>query len=72
PALQAPEPVSAARTDLQGEVRIGVFRDAAFQFYYPENLEALRRQGAGLVEISPLRGGALPDVHALYIGGGFP
>ncbi len=72
PALQAPEPVSAARTDLQGEVRIGVFRDAAFQFYYPENLAALRRQGAGLVEISPLRGGALPDVHALYIGGGFP
>ena len=52
--------------------RIGVFRDAAFQFYYPENLEALTREGAALVEISPLRDAALPDVDGLYIGGGFP
>ncbi|MEJ2679867.1 MAG: hypothetical protein P8174_12485 [Gemmatimonadota bacterium] len=49
-----------------------MFRDAAFQFYYPENLEALVRAGARLVEISPLRDAALPDVDALYIGGGFP
>lgn len=53
-------------------VRIGVFRDAAFQFYYPENLEALSRGGASLVEISPLVDAQLADVHALYIGGGFP
>jgi len=53
-------------------VRVGVFRDAAFQFYYPENLEALAREGASLIEISPLRDAALPDVDALYIGGGFP
>ena len=52
--------------------RIGVFRDAAFQFYYPENLEALVREGATLVEISPFRDAAVPDVDALYIGGGFP
>lgn len=52
--------------------RIGVFRDAAFQFYYPENLEALARQGARLIEISPIRDAALPEVDALYIGGGFP
>jgi len=52
--------------------RIGIFRDAAFQFYYPENLEALVREGAKLVEISPLREAELPDVDALYIGGGFP
>jgi cobyrinic acid a,c-diamide synthase len=52
--------------------RIGVFRDAAFQFYYPENLEALAREGARLIEISPLRDAALPEVDALYIGGGFP
>jgi cobyrinic acid a,c-diamide synthase len=52
--------------------RIGVFRDAAFQFYYPENLEALVREGASLIEISPLREAGLPDVDALYIGGGFP
>ncbi len=62
-------PESAARP---GAVRIGVFRDAAFQFYYPENLEALMQEGATLVEISPLRDVELPDVDALYIGGGFP
>jgi cobyrinic acid a,c-diamide synthase len=55
-----------------GEVRIGVFRDAAFQFYYPENLEALAREGARLVEISPLADRGLPEVDALYMGGGFP
>ena len=52
--------------------RIGIFRDAAFQFYYPENIEALVREGARVVEFSPLRGGQLPEVDALYIGGGFP
>lgn len=53
-------------------IRIGIFRDAAFQFYYPENLEALLREGAQLTEISPLHDRELPPVDALYIGGGFP
>jgi cobyrinic acid a,c-diamide synthase len=52
--------------------RIGVFRDSAFTFYYPENLEALERCGARIVEISGLRDKELPHVDALYIGGGFP
>ncbi len=51
---------------------VGVFRDSAFQFYYPENLAALAEQGAKVVEISPLRDDTLPDVDLLYIGGGFP
>ncbi len=53
-------------------VVIGVIRDSAFQFYYPENLEALRSRGAILKEISSLEDRPLPAVDALYIGGGFP
>ncbi len=53
-------------------VRIGVIRDAAFQFYYPENLLALERCGAELVEINSMVEEELPDIDALYIGGGFP
>lgn len=52
--------------------RIGVFRDAAFCFYYPENLRALRNNGAELVFINSLQEHSLPDVDALYLGGGFP
>jgi cobyrinic acid a,c-diamide synthase len=53
-------------------VRIGVIRDSAFQFYYPENLEALQNLGAEIVFMSALTSVELPDIHALYIGGGFP
>jgi len=54
------------------DVRIGVARDAAFTFYYPENLMALRRAGAKLIAFSPIKDGHLPAVDALYLGGGFP
>jgi cobyrinic acid a,c-diamide synthase len=53
-------------------VRIGIFRDPAFTFYYPENLEALQKQGATLIPISALADKRLPSVDALYVGGGFP
>ena len=53
-------------------VRIGVARDAAFQFYYAENLDLLRAAGAALVFWSPLADAVLPDVDGLYFGGGYP
>jgi cobyrinic acid a,c-diamide synthase len=52
--------------------RIGILRDSAFQFYYPENLQALTDRGAILVETSAIRERILPPLDALYIGGGFP
>lgn len=55
-----------------GEVRIGYFRDSVFTFYYPENLEALQAQGAELVPVSSIEASSLPELDALYIGGGFP
>lgn len=58
--------------DLRKPVVIGVLRDAAFQFYYPENLEALEDQGAVIQEISSFDDRPLPHLDALYIGGGFP
>jgi cobyrinic acid a,c-diamide synthase len=52
--------------------RIGFIKDKAFWFYYPENLEALERMGARLIEINAISQNALPQLDALYIGGGFP
>ncbi|MFO8010032.1 MAG: cobyrinate a,c-diamide synthase [Dehalococcoidia bacterium] len=51
--------------------RIGVFRDKAFNFYYPENLEALSQAGGKLVYIDSVND-RLPEIDGLYIGGGFP
>jgi cobyrinic acid a,c-diamide synthase len=53
-------------------LKIGIIRDSAFQFYYHENFEELERRDAQLIEVSPLRERELPDIDALYIGGGFP
>ena len=67
-----PEPVPIARVGGYAP-KIGVIRDTAFQFYYPDNLEALIAAGAQLTYISPLSDRELPaDIDALYIGGGFP
>ena len=54
------------------DIRIGVFRDAAFGFYYADDLEAFARCGAALVFIDSLSDAALPAVDGLLIGGGFP
>lgn len=58
--------------DEKSRPRIGVVRDSAFQFYYPENIEALAEAGAEVVFVSLLPGAKLPDLDGLYIGGGFP
>lgn len=51
---------------------IGIPFDEAFNFYYKENIEALEYNNAKIEYFSPLHDEALPDVDALYIGGGYP
>ena len=58
--------------DVTNRPRIGVLRDSAFQFYYPENIDALSDEDAEVVFVSPLKDRKLLDLDALYIGGGFP
>lgn len=71
PAFSIPH--SSFRTAPQRRARLGVARDEAFCFYYPDNLQLLEQAGAELVFFSPLRDARLPDnVQGLYFGGGYP
>ncbi len=54
------------------DVRIAIARDAAFGFYYRDDLDAFAQAGAELVPFNTLKDSQLPDVDALFIGGGFP
>ncbi len=67
-----PETGPLLDSDQQLRPRIGIIKDSAFQFYYPENIEALETAGAKTIFISPLTSDTIPPVDALYIGGGFP
>lgn len=55
------------------QMRVGVARDAAFSFYYEDNLDLLRELGAETVCFSPLVDRSLPHaLDAIYLGGGYP
>jgi cobyrinic acid a,c-diamide synthase len=54
------------------ETKLGVIRDKSFSFYYQDNLDAFDAAGAEIKYIDSLKDKKLPDIDALYIGGGFP
>ena len=51
---------------------VAVALDSSFNFYYHDNLEALRREGAKLKFFSPVSDKKIPKCDLIYIGGGFP
>jgi len=51
---------------------VAVALDSSFNFYYHDNLEALRREGAKLKFFSPVIDKKIPKCDLIYIGGGFP
>ena len=53
-------------------LKIGIVENDAFGFYYPDDLDAIRATGAELISIDNIRDKTLPDIDALFIGGGFP
>ncbi len=58
---------------MQNKVTIAIVKDEAFNFYYQDNLDILKHNGANLIEFSALRDKMLPQcADGLYIGGGFP
>jgi len=51
---------------------VAVALDSSFNFYYHDNLEALRREGAKMKFFSPVTDKKIPKCDLIYIGGGFP
>ena len=67
-ATKQPQPATQSSSD----IRIAIARDAAFGFYYADDLEALSAAGAELVPFNTLSDPELPDADGLLLGGGFP
>ncbi|MCV0393609.1 MAG: cobyrinate a,c-diamide synthase [Nitrosopumilus sp.] len=54
------------------KITIAVALDTSFNFYYQDNLESLRREGATIKFFSPIKDKKIPKCDGIYIGGGFP
>lgn len=79
PLLKSPPAISIKPLEipnwqgLKSKIPVAIAQDAAFNFYYPDNIDALESLGAEWVPWSPLKDAVLPEgVQGLYLGGGFP
>jgi cobyrinic acid a,c-diamide synthase len=63
-----PEILDAQRIN----VKVGIIKDRAFSFYYPENIEFLQAHSDRVYFIDSLNDRTLPEIDLLYVGGGFP
>ncbi len=72
PLPRASGSFAAPRTAADADIRIGIAHDRAFGFYYHDDFDALVAAGATLVRFDTLTDTHLPNVDALFIGGGFP
>jgi cobyrinic acid a,c-diamide synthase len=71
--LESAEGGRAARAAAGEKLQVGVAYDQAFSFYYEDNFDLLRKNGAEIVRFSPVSDTCLPhDLDALYLGGGYP
>ncbi len=66
-----PHPLPLRSSDAP-RVRIAIARDAAFGFYYADDMDALAAAGAEMVPFDACRDHHLPACDGLFIGGGFP
>ncbi|MDE1829920.1 MAG: hydrogenobyrinic acid a,c-diamide synthase (glutamine-hydrolyzing) [Thaumarchaeota archaeon] len=64
--------MNTASSNKRPRTRIAVALDESFNFYYKENLDSLRREGASLEFFSPIHDKKIPLCDGVYIGGGFP
>lgn len=54
------------------KIKLGIFYDKSFGFYYSDDLENFKKYGAEIILINSIKNKKLPIVDALFIGGGFP
>jgi cobyrinic acid a,c-diamide synthase len=69
----SPLPDGPSKLELPMKTRIAVALDESFNFYYRDNIDAIKRSGAQLVYFSPIWDKQLPvGTHGIILGGGFP